>query len=330
MSPPLAQKLFAALADGAVHSGQDLASALGVSRGGVWKAIESLRGMGLELQATPKRGYRLQSPVVPLQAESIRAALSEPARAGLRHCEVAWQLGSTNAELLARQDLPLDRGDALLAEYQSAGRGRRGRQWLAPPGGALCLSLSWNFPALPNEASALSLAVGVWVRRALLASGVHQVGLKWPNDLQVHGAKLGGILIELRGESLGPALVVIGVGLNVAMSEELRAAIRASGNEPVDLQRLGLAHCDRNVLAARLLDEALRGLPEFERSGLAPWRAEWQQADVLKDRAVQVMGAAGEVRGIARGIDAEGVLLIETAAGLQKIMAGEVSVRAQT
>ena len=129
----------------------------------------------------------------------------------------------------------------LLAECQSAGRGRRGRTWVAAPGGAICLSLNWTFPAVPEDLGALGLVIGVCVLRSLQGLGVQGLQLKWPNDLLVQGKKLGGVLIELRAETAGPAFVVIGIGLNVALGDDALKQIAASGIAATDLRSAGLA-----------------------------------------------------------------------------------------
>ncbi|MBS0388183.1 MAG: HTH domain-containing protein, partial [Proteobacteria bacterium] len=200
MSTTLAQRVFAALADGEVHSGEQLAAEQQVSRSAIWKAVGALQELGVAIDATTHRGYRMVHAVTPLSAETITALLEPDLRARLRRAEVAWSLASTNSALLARGaagaagaagvaddngDLPSGRFDFLAAEYQSAGRGRSARQWFAPPGGALCLSLAWSFAALPKGAAALSLAVGVCARRALARLEPLELRLKWPNDLLV-------------------------------------------------------------------------------------------------------------------------------------------------
>ena len=180
---------------------------------------------------------------MPLDAARIRERWRPPLRERLRRAEVAWSLASTNSALLAGRSRRAGRAagefDFLAAEHQTAGRGRRARQWLAPPGGALCLSLGWSFAALPSGAAALSLAVGVCARRALASIGHVPMQLKWPNDLLVEDRKLGGILIELRAESAGPAYVVIGIGINCALGTALTRRVRDSGTEPIDLASLG-------------------------------------------------------------------------------------------
>jgi len=158
---PLAQRVLRALADGDVHSGQQLAERAGVSRSAIWKAVGALQELGVTISATPHRGYRLAAPLVPLAMPQIDAHLAEAVRRRCRRGEVAWSLASTNDALLARGAPPCGQFDLQLAEHQSAGRGRRARPWFAPPGGALCMSLGWTFATLPREAPSLSLAMGV-------------------------------------------------------------------------------------------------------------------------------------------------------------------------
>ena len=326
---PLVARVFAQLADGQFHSGEGLAEALGVSRSAVWKAVESLRELGATLHAVRNRGYRLARSSEALESGAILAALSESIRARVRRLEVVWSVDSTNTVLLGRPSPPSGSTEVMLAEYQTAGRGRRGRPWVAPPGGAICLSFSWNFPDVPEDLGALGLVIGVCELRALRALGIAHAKLKWPNDLLVDDKKLGGILIELRAESDGPAYVVVGVGLNVALGAPLLARIAAKGMAPTDLVSAGLAQPSRNGVAGAILDACLQGLLEFEREGLRPFLEDWVEADALRGRMVDVRGAAGDVvQGLARGVDLHGALLVETLdEGLKKFVSGEVSVR---
>jgi BirA family biotin operon repressor/biotin-[acetyl-CoA-carboxylase] ligase len=325
----LVQRVFCALADGATHSGEQLAAEQGVSRSAVWKAVGALQELGMTIEAAPHRGYRLAGPVTPLETAQILARLPAGARERLRRGEVAWSLPSTNSALLERAEPPAGQFDVLLAEHQSAGRGRRARQWFAPPGGALCLSIGWSFAALPPGAAALSLAVGVCARRALQAFADVAVQLKWPNDLLAAERKLGGILIELRAESAGPAYVVIGIGINCALGAALSGRVQQAGTVPIDLAELGVTACDRNRLAAALLGEIIAGVMEFERQGLAPFAAEWSEADALVGRKVRLSLPGGEYLGVARGIDDDGALRVQGEDGLRPFHSGEVSVRKQ-
>jgi BirA family biotin operon repressor/biotin-[acetyl-CoA-carboxylase] ligase len=325
----LIARVFAELSDGQFHSGEDLAQALGVSRSAVWKAVKSLRELGATLHAVRNRGYRLAKASEPLAEPRILEKLSAAVRERVRSLEVAWTVGSTNTELLSRPNPPNGSSEVMLAEYQAAGRGRRGRAWLAPPGGAICLSLSWTFRDVPADLGALGLVIGVCELRALRELGVSGAKLKWPNDVLVDERKLGGILLELRAESGGPACVVIGIGLNVALGAPVLAKIAETGIAATDLVTAGLADPARNVVAGALVDSCIRGLLEFERDGLRPFIENWRDADALQGKMVDVRGAVGEVtRGLARGVDLHGALLVETAdEGLKKFVSGDVSVR---
>lgn len=308
-------------------SGAQLAKQLGVTRGAVWKAVAQLRTLGLEIEALPRQGYRLAWLCSSLDSDAIVAALPATLRSQLRSGQCLWQLPSTNAALLAHGNLQPGQFDFLTAELQTAGRGRRGRQWLAPPGGALCLSWSWSFDVLPPQGGALGLMIGVTALRALRSLGLTGIQLKWPNDLVSAHGKLGGILVELRSEAGGPLHLVCGIGLNLQLPASVIEAVAASGNRATDLATLSDALPGRSQLAAALLHQGLCGLQHFGQAGLEPFSAEFAAADALRDLPVVARGAAGDLQGIARGIDAEGALLIQTADGLQRVLSADVSVR---
>lgn len=326
-SLPLVARLFGKLCDGEFHSGEDLAHSLGVTRSAVWKAANALRELGAPMDAIRNRGYRLLNSGEPLAAAKIRDGLSHVVRDRVQRLDVEWSIASTNTSLVSRPNPKPGRCDVLLAEFQTAGRGRRGRSWVAPLGGSVCLSLSWTFPELPRDAGALGLAIGVCVLRALEPFGAAETRLKWPNDVLVADRKLGGILIELRAESDGPACAVIGVGLNVALGESLLDQIAATGLRPIDLVSVAKRPISRNDLAAGLVESFVRGLLQFEEEGLRPFIEEWRHADALRGRQVSVASGDENVRGVARSIDLTGALLVETPHGLKKFFSGEVTVR---
>jgi BirA family biotin operon repressor/biotin-[acetyl-CoA-carboxylase] ligase len=316
------------LADGGEHSGEALAASLAISRAAVWKRVQQLEQWGLEVQAAAGRGYRLARPVDLLERDSVLAGLPELARGRLRQLTLAVEAESTNEALLAVDDLPAGRLDAFLAEFQRHGRGRRGRAWLAPFGSGICLSVSWRFAEAPRQLSALSLAAGVAVRRALAGFGIAGVALKWPNDILHGGGKLGGILCELRAEAAGPAYVVIGVGINVDLPAGTMEAIEATGLRPASLATLGAARPrSRSQLAAALIGQLTLALVEFEQAGLAPFADEWREADALLARPVRLQHGARVVDGVAQGIDSDGALLFDAGGGIERIVSGEVSVR---
>ena len=323
------EHLLRALADGEPHSGEEVARALGVTRAAVWKHIAALGDWGLEVVALPGVGYRLARRIELLDAEALRAALAPHAAARLTQLEVFTELGSTNRYLLERSAPPSGELHACLAEYQTAGRGRRGRRWSTPLGAGLCLSVAWQFAGTPPDLPALTLAVGVVVRRALARVAGVAVGLKWPNDLVLDERKLGGILLELNAEAHGGCHVVAGIGLNVHLPPELLPSLCDWPRGAVDLaSAAGGTLPSRAALAAGLLEELAELFAGYATAGFAPYRADWRAADYLRGRRVTLDDPAGGVSGTAVGIEADGALLIETGAGARRrVISGDVSVR---
>ena len=326
-APPLAARVYGALAGGQFRSGEELAGELGVSRSAVWKAVRALRALGTPFEAVRNRGYRLSHASGPLDPRAIRQGLAGEAREAVTRIEAAWTLASTNSVLLERANPPAGTSEVLLAEYQSAGRGRRGRTWLAPPGGSICLSFSWTFADVPRDLSALGLVIGVCARRALIGLGGRDVSLKWPNDLLVGSRKLGGILIELRAEAQGPTCVIVGIGLNVALGAATLKKIAATGATATDLGGAGIGGVARNHVVAALVSACIAGLRQFEREALKPFLADWHAADALHGKPVDVAGPRGVVTGMASGVDVHGALLLETPQGVLRFVSGDVSVR---
>jgi BirA family biotin operon repressor/biotin-[acetyl-CoA-carboxylase] ligase len=325
---PLAGRVYSLLSGGQFRSGTELAGECAVSRSAIWKAVAALRALGVSVHAVPNRGYRLPAATALLERAHIVKRLPRSVAPDLRIGQCLWRTGSTNSDLLLREAPAAGKFDFLTAECQSAGRGRRARTWFAPPGGAICLSMSWCFASLPRDIGALSLAVGVCVLRALVQFAVAGVALKWPNDLVVGSAKLGGILIELRAEAGGPAYVVIGLGLNVALGDAVLRQVADSGTQAADLVGLGVSAPDRNRLAAALIGSLVTGLRQFQSEGFAAFASEWRSADALAGRSVVISSDTGSVTGHARGIDSGGALCLETREGLRRFVSGEVSARA--
>ena len=306
-------------------SGAELARTLGVTRAAVWKQIERLRALGLPIEAAAGIGYRLAQPVELLDATRIRAALPPAARALVAALDVELEIDSTSSALV-RRGASAPSGSVLLAETQSAGRGRRGRAWSSPLACHLYASVLWRFDAGYAALSGLSLAIGVAITRALRGLDVAELGLKWPNDVLGGGAKLGGILIDLNGESAGPCVAVVGIGVNGRMPPAAAAAI----DQPwTDLATLCAgAPPSRNAVAAAVVGATLLALQRFAHDGLASFLDDWRAFDALAGRVVRVEGSAS-IEGTAAGIDADGHLLVDTPHGRVRVASGEVSVRAQ-
>lgn len=321
--------LLALLADGQVHSGESLAQHLKQTRAAVWKAVERLRALGIEIQAHARRGYSLSYPVELLNAQAMRAQLGAANRARLRQLELRFEVDSTNTRLLAQAAPPLGTADVCISELQHAGRGRLGRRWLAPFGCGLSMSLGWTFSDAARALPALSLGVGVAVSRALRRTGAHGIALKWPNDIWFRDRKLGGVLVEIRAEAGGPAHVVIGVGLNVCLPEAERRKIESIAASVAAVADACAQVPSRNSIAGALLDELLEMLGQFEHSGFTAVRDEWQALDALAGREVRLLMGDQIRSGIARGVDSDGALFLETGGSLQRFVSGEASLRLQ-
>ncbi|AMN46155.1 BirA family transcriptional regulator, biotin operon repressor / biotin-[acetyl-CoA-carboxylase] ligase [Steroidobacter denitrificans] len=324
------KRLLAMLSDGEFHSGEQLAKRLRISRSGIWKLMRSLRALGIELESVPRQGYRLPAEVNLLDREIIEQALMPQTRAQMEHLEVLLQVDSTNRHLADQAPAAAGRMRVCTAELQTAGRGRRGRSWLAPFGSGICLSMGWQFVEVPPGFSALGLAVGVAAVRAFRRLGIEGVGLKWPNDLVWRHRKLGGILIEMRGESTGPAYVVIGIGLNMRMPASTRLGLAEQQAMLVcDLHEIAPERTpSRNQLIAALIDESFVMLDAFAMQGFSAFAPAWGQFDTLAGAPVKVLSGAQTIAGIARGVDSDGGLLVEVDGELRRFISGEVSLRA--
>ena len=320
--------LLLLLADGEMHSGEWLAAKLRQTRAAVWKGVQRLRALGIEVQALPRRGYRLKGPVELLDAQRIRAELARECQSHLHELELLFDVDSTNTRLLGARPPPPGSADVCLTELQHAGRGRLGRHWIAPFGSGIAMSLAWTCSDVVRTLPALSLGVGVAVSRALARAGADGTSLKWPNDIWYRDRKLGGVLIELRAEAGGPAHVVIGVGLNVWLPGAARRQIEEASRVAVAaVSDACQGRPSRNLLAGAILDELLSMLLQYERFGFPAFRDAWIALDSLKDRQAQVVVGGTTIAGIARGVDSEGALLLETGDRMQRFVSGEASLR---
>jgi BirA family biotin operon repressor/biotin-[acetyl-CoA-carboxylase] ligase len=325
MSPPSTTRiaLLRLLADGHWHSGRELAERLGLTRAAVCKQAQALADWGVGVHTERARGYRLAQALDLLDPARLQDGL---ARAGVQEAvELFDTLPSTNAHLMGR--IGRGRGGGMcLAEHQTAGRGRRGRAWHSPFGRNLYLSIGHAYQGGAAALAGLSLAIGAALAQLLDGLGVPGVGIKWPNDLLCDGRKLGGILIELQGDTQGPCWAVAGVGLNVNMHGAADDAI----DQPwTSLAQLSGRDWDRTALAVRVITTLREVMAGFPDPGLAHWQAAYARFDVLAGRPVAVDWAGERVCGLARGIDAQGALLVDDGVGRRALWGGEVTVRAQ-
>jgi len=321
--------LVSALADGAVHSGADLAHSLSCSRTAVWKHLHELKSAGLQIDAQRGIGYRLRQPLELLDETAIRGGLDRQASAALDRLEIHDCIESTSERLRGLPAPSTGRFDAVFAEYQAGGRGRHGRRWLSPFGSGLCVSINRWFQVVPAGLSALSLAVGVGVCRVLRDTVSPRVKLKWPNDIVAGAGKLGGLLVDVHGEADGPLAVIVGLGLNFDVSVAMAERIAGDGGlPPAGLRSLAPASdLSRNRLAVRLLNEMHGVLTAFEHSGFDTFADEWRRYDWLADRVVTARMGRRSLSGTARGIDTDGALLIDSGGTVQRLVSGEISLR---
>jgi BirA family biotin operon repressor/biotin-[acetyl-CoA-carboxylase] ligase len=324
--------LLRQLADGEFHSGEDLAAKVGLTRARVSQVLKDAGVAGLALERVKGRGYRLLEAPDFLDVRKIRARLSELADArGVPlpiAIEVVDQIESTSSELRRRAQRRDVHQVALAAEWQTAGRGRRGRAWTAIAGGSLTFSLGWKFEQGAGFLAGLSLAVGVAVVRALEAEGFKDVALKWPNDLIHRHLKVGGILIELNGDALGPTTTVIGVGLNVRVPPAARKDIPVPITDLASVAGRKAPPIDRNRLLAALLAELAAVLQLYAIEGFTPFAAEWQHRHAYQGKAVRVLLPDGAtVTGKVAGVDASGALVLADGPRRARFLSGEITLR---
>ena len=308
--------LLGCLAGGAQKSGEALAAQLGVTRARVSQLVRELNACGADITSS-RAGYHAIFPISMLNATYCAAGI-EPWKVAITPI-----CASTNATLIQSG---ATHGSVQLAEWQSTGRGRRGRAWTGAPGGSILMSAAWQFSGGAATLAGLSLAVGVAVTEALETCGARDVQLKWPNDIVWRGQKLGGVLIELSGDALGPTNAVIGIGLNV----HLPAAARADIEQAVtDLSTLApQVPWDRNTVVAALLAALATTLNQFAHVGFAPFAQAWRARDAFAGRPVLARLPDGSVlEGERADIDDNGALLLKRDHQTHVLNSAEVSLR---
>lgn len=311
------------LADGQFHSGEAIANRFGVTRATVWNALKDAENLGVTLYSVRGKGYKLPQSLDFLEHNQIRQTLDKsPNEISIELHDTA---ASTNSLLVKRAAEGAAHGTCIVAELQTSGRGRRGRNWVSGLGGGLTFSLLWRFSAGASALGGLSLAVGVALARALREIGAHDVALKWPNDILYQGSKLAGILIELQGEMLGPSNAIIGIGLNIRLPETARNQIDQA---VADLAETGVA-IRRSTLLGQVLRHLSEVLTQFEQEGFTQLRDEWKALHAFHQQAVKLaLPDSSSKHGIVVGIAEDGALLAEVDGTLQRFSSAEISLRA--
>lgn len=312
-------KLLAQLADGQFHSGEELGEKLGVSRAAVWKQLKKLDELDIPYSSVKGKGYRLHDAIELLDDESVRGHINQR----LDILDILLDVDSTNSYLFNKASDHMGKRYAVLAEKQAAGRGRRGRQWVSPFGKNIYLSLLASFSGGIAALEGLSLVTAVAVEKALVKLGIDGIGLKWPNDIYADGKKLAGILLEVTGEYNSHCQVVIGIGLNLALSDEDAADI----GQPWAALKQIRPELSRNQVAGVLINELLLALDEFQKQGFAAYQEYWSKRDIYQGKEVRIISPGNEKSGVVKGVNRKGELLLHTYKGMEVITAGEISVR---
>ena len=316
--------LLPIISDGQFHSGEALATQLNISRAAIWKGIKQFESLGLQIEAVRGKGYRLAHPIELLSEKRIKKLLSSQTKKSCRNIEVLFKTESTNSYLFDRLASGQIHGNVVLAEYQSHGRGRRGNTWISPLGSGLIFSIGWRFDIVPKELSLLSLYMGVAVARALYAEQITTIGLKWPNDIVVMDKKIGGILIEVRGEASGPVDVVIGIGLNYDLAEEAKDNIDQA---VTDMCSHAERRLSRNHIMATLLSNIFEVLEDMKLDQSLNLLDEWRKLDCYVERHARLLLPNEEIEGILKGVDNQGSLLMLVAGEMKSYTSGEISLR---
>lgn len=304
-------------------SGQELCEHFGVSRTAVWKAVNQLKKEGYEIEAVQNRGYRLVDEGEAYGQNSIASRL-HTAWAG-RELRFWESIGSTNVQAKLEAENGAPHGTLIVADMQTAGRGRRGRNWDSPAGTNIYFTLLLRPQLPPQKASMLTLVMATAVARAIRLETGLEAGIKWPNDIVLHGKKVCGILTEMSAEPDYIHYVVIGTGINVGEQEFPPELSDKAASLNVELG----GRVDRSALTARVMECFEEDYEVFtateDLSGLSE---QYQKLLVNLDEQVCVLDPKGEYRGIARGITPSGELLVECPDGkIKEVYAGEVSVR---
>ncbi|EMG6529247.1 MULTISPECIES: bifunctional biotin--[acetyl-CoA-carboxylase] ligase/biotin operon repressor BirA [Providencia] len=313
-------QLIDILADAQVHSGEQLGEQLGMTRSAINKHIKTLRSWGLNIETIAGKGYKLPYQINLLSEEAIKKQIDDV------NIIVEPVIDSTNQYMLERI-AELKSGDTCLAEYQSAGRGRRGRQWISPFGCNLYLSMYWRLEQGPAAAVGLSLVVGIVIAEVLNRISQEKVKVKWPNDLYMNDKKLAGILVELTGKTGDAAHIIIGVGINIGMNNNNIESSKSITQEWSSL-RDEVENIERNELSANIIKSLRESLVIFEHEGLKPFLERWFKLDNFLNRHVKLLIGNDVISGIERGVNDQGALLLQKDNGeIIPYIGGEISLR---
>lgn len=312
--------LFSQTPDGFV-SGERISAALGISRTAVWKHIRNLRQAGYLIDAIPSRGYQLLVSPDILMPEAIQAGL-ECLRIGSR-VRCFDETDSTNLQASRMGDEGEAEGLVVIADRQTSGKGRMGRQWASPGGVNLYASILLRPPVPPFEAPRLTFLSAVAVCRAIIRCTGLQPTAKWPNDVLLNGAKVAGLLNEMSSETDQVHYVVLGIGVNLNMrAEQFPAELRYPATS---LAIVGGQPVSRLEFSRTLLQEIDALYQLYLQQGSAPIFAAWTEFCDLIGQPVHADCQDRQIEGTMIGLAEDGALLVRTAAGkMESVYAGDV------
>jgi len=315
------EMILSFLAEGGADfiSGATLSDKLGLSRTAVWKHVESLRKLGYTIEAQPARGYRLLQ--VPDRLTELEIAPMLSTRDLGRTLHHFDELPSTNVKAFELAHEGALHGEVIIAELQTAGKGRRGRAWVSPAGKNLSISIILRPEIAPARAPELTLLAAVALAETISEAGV-DAQIKWPNDVQVDGRKVAGILTELSADPERVHFVILGIGVNLNTElEDFPAELR---DVATSLLLVRKQHVPRALFTAALLTRLEVWLETWQAEGFEPVRAAWKKASSTLGQDVLVRSESSELRGVAEDIDASGALILNSGDVRHRILAGDV------
>lgn len=319
------QRLLQSL-DQRFRTGTELGALLGLTRAAVHKHVQALVARGVPIHRVPGRGYRLADGVCLLDPAVISGLLTGEARGLASGIDVLDDAGSTSRELLRLGHAGPFHCRVCLAERQTAGRGRRGRSWVAAPYRDLMMSIGIEYPQWPAHLPTLGLVTALTVVEALEGLDIAGLAVKWPNDVVHEHGKVCGVLLDVTGEAHGACRIVAGIGINVSTGD---GEVRDIDQRWTDLAVITGRSLDRNTLVAQCLNRLLPVIRDFPQAGFDPWRPAWRRLDALRGLGISIHGADGATfEGRADGVDETGRLRVAGADGHRRVFTqGDVSVR---
>ena len=318
-------KIINLLADGGSHSGASIGQQLSISRAAVWKLIKQIEAIGIPVQAVHGKGYQLAHPMELLDQQKIRDNIPAPLYQQLDQIHLSDELGSTNRYLVDYVRAGNNGNHVCLTEHQSQGHGRRNRSWVSPFASGICMSLLWQFDTINFPLHGLSLATAVAVVKALNACDIDDLRLKWPNDILWQQRKLVGVMLEVVGQLNGNNGIVISVGLNTDLSCYHHSISQAIEQPWVDTHTINGKTKQRNRITGHILSELITMLNRYQQQGLTPFLPTWRQLDAFNDQRISLQQGDKQQQGIARGINDDGALILDSDDGKQlTFLSGEV------